>query len=200
MTATYALNADNNGIEITFSGKPSEQIREQIKKAGYRWHKIKKVWYAKQTEARLKLAESISSGQVNEITPEPAKKEKVNKYGVMVGDIFSASWGYEQTNVNFFQVIELVGTQSARVREVFPPMIKEEGICGMSADRTYKITRDILPPAPFSVFIRDQEKGDLKRIKSYHKDGSHPEFYLDSFCNAHYCEPGEKTEYESWYY
>jgi hypothetical protein len=130
------------------------------------------------------------------------KKEiKTNKYGVKVGDFFSASWGYEQTNVNFFQVIELVGTSSVRVREVYPKMIDEEVISGMSADRTYDLSnKELLPPAPHSVFIKDQEKGDLKRLKSWAADGiSNPQFYLDSFANAHYCNNATEKYYESWY-
>lgn len=32
-----------------------------------------------------------------------------NIYGVKVGDLFFDSWGYEQTNVDFYQVVKLRG-------------------------------------------------------------------------------------------
>ncbi|HCB5058448.1 TPA: hypothetical protein M0F96_004014 [Salmonella enterica subsp. enterica serovar Paratyphi C] len=37
---------------------------------------------------------------------------------VSVGDIFVASWGYEQTNVSFYQVISLHGKTTVTVREI----------------------------------------------------------------------------------
>lgn len=195
---TYTINNKLNGIEITFSSCPSSQIREKLKAAGYRWHSQKKLWYAKQTADRLALAQEISGEAAPTTKGEPAAP--VNKFGVVVGDIFSASWGYEQTNVDFFQVVALVGTSSVRVRQVYPRMITEEAISGMSADRVYKLDREILPAAPSSVFIKDQEHGDLKRLKSFRQDGTHPQFYLSSFADAHYCEPGTVKTYESWYY
>ena len=136
---------------------------------------------------------------------EPAAAEKsapavTNKYGVKVGDIFETSWGYDQTNVNFFQVVKLVGKTSVRVREVYLPMIKEDPTCSMAADRTYKVTREILPAASSSVFIDDQEDGDLKRLKSYAADGvSNPQFTLSSYADAWLVTSDTITEYESWY-
>lgn len=133
---------------------------------------------------------------------KPAQsKPAQNKFGVKVGDLFSATWGYEQTNADFFQVVALVGAQSVRVRQVYPPLIEEDATGPMSADRTYKTSGlPILPPAPCSVFIKDQENGDLKRLKSYDADGKgHPLFYLASFANAHHCTSDTEKLCESWY-
>lgn len=74
---TYALNEAHNGIEITFDGKPSEAIRTALKSNGYRWHKQKKLWYAKQTAERLALAESLAEGRTEaepRQTPQPAER------------------------------------------------------------------------------------------------------------------------------
>lgn len=41
---------------------------------------------------------------------ERVKKEKREfEHGLVEGDILSASWGYDQTNVNFYQIIETKG-------------------------------------------------------------------------------------------
>lgn len=61
-TAIMSINAKLNGIEITFTGKPSAAVRDTLKGSGFRWHKAKKIWYAKDTEARRKIAETIASG------------------------------------------------------------------------------------------------------------------------------------------
>ena len=55
-TASYTINEEHNGIEISFSEKPGDIIRDQLKEYGYRWHKAKKVWYAPRTEKREDLA------------------------------------------------------------------------------------------------------------------------------------------------
>lgn len=65
MNATYTLNEQFNGIEISFPDKPAKAILEKIKNAGYRWHKVKKVWYAKQTSERLVIAQEVTNSNVN---------------------------------------------------------------------------------------------------------------------------------------
>lgn len=204
MTAyTITNNPSFNSIEVKFEGKPSEAIRDALKDLRFRWHGVKKVWYGYKTEEETRKAIDNAGKETKaETKAEKAEAVKVNKFGVKVGDLFSASWGYEQTNVDFFQVIALVGETSVRVREVCPPMIEETAVSSMSADRTYKTSGvGILPARSSSVFIKDQEKGDIKRLKSYAKDGkSNPQFNLSSFADAHYCAGETQTGYESWYY
>lgn len=203
---TYTINPEHNGIEITFTDKPAEEIRATLKESGFRWHRKKALWYAKTTPERLALAEALGATEsahkyTEEIKAEKPAKEKRNKYGVKVGDIFRMSWGYEQTNADFFQVVELVGKQSIRIVEVAPPMIAEDPTCSMAADRTYKITGELLPPVEKSLFIEDQKRGDLKRLKSYAADGiSNPEINMTSYANAYLIQSDTVTTYESWYY
>ena len=69
---SYALNKELNGIEITFDGKPSVTIRNMLKDAGFRWHKYKKVWYAKQSPER----EAIAKQAVSEDVPKEDAPKK----------------------------------------------------------------------------------------------------------------------------
>lgn len=46
------------------------------------------------------------------------QKPTPNAEGVHVGDLFYGSWGYEQTNVDFFQVVALKGKHTAILREI----------------------------------------------------------------------------------
>lgn len=200
MKATIILNQEHNGIEIAFGSRPSYETRAKLKENGFRWHNGKKLWYARRTAQRMKFAESLTGskpeGADQTETQAPPKK---NKFGVKVGDIFFASWGYDQTNVDFFQVVELVGTSSVRVRGVCLPLEEERGVGPMSADRKYKVVRDILP-AVSSVFIKDDEKGDLKRLKSYDPDGvSNPSIKIANYCDAHLVQTDTIKTYESWY-
>lgn len=201
MTTTYTINRNEafNSIEVLFDGKPSEAIREALKNLRFRWHGVKKVWYGYKTEEEVREAiEGAESGEKSTSkTASKTEAEKVNKFGVKVGDIFHASWGYEQTNNTFVQVIALCGEQSVRVREVYPEITKEDAIGPMSADYTYEINNKLLPVRSSSVFIKDQQKGDIKRLCEWGKDSV--AIKLDSFAYAHKLTEGSHKFYDSWY-
>ena len=118
-----------------------------------------------------------------------------NKYGVKVGDIFKAVWGYDDTNTNFFQVVKLCGAESVRVREVALPIVTETRTWG-SSSKTCRIVNDICPTTRFSVFIKDQDAGDQKRIRIGY-DGK-PCFKLRSFADATLVRGDTVEAYDSW--
>ena len=209
--ATWCIDETWNAVHITFDGIPNVKTREKMKSAGFRWHKRDKYWFAKQTPKRISVAKKICGAKLeNETeTEEPkaekpkkegAKPEKKNKYGVQVGDIFSCTWGYDQTNVDFFQVVKLVGEQSVKVREVVPKVKLVETESPMSETTTYEITREILEPRK-GVFIKNIEEGDQKKLKSYANDGvSDPVFTVGSGGHLAHLEPlGEVSHFTSWW-
>ena len=53
---TIAVNPQFNSLEISFDGKPSEQIRQALKDLKFRWHSVKKVWYGYASEEETKAA------------------------------------------------------------------------------------------------------------------------------------------------
>lgn len=196
----YEITANEafKSFEIAFDGKPSEAVRDALKSLRYRWHSVKKVWYGYSDEETVRKAIENAVNGVKVAKPSKTVKtaEKVNKYGVKVGDMFVMSWGWEQTNVDFFQVIELCGETSVRVREVSPEIIARDGITGMSEDRTYRITSEILPSRGFSVFVKDNDKGDIKRISDW-GNGTPCIKFDHNFATRVAC--GEHKEYVSWY-
>ena len=197
MSYSIAINQKFNSLEISFTEKPSEAIRNILKGFKFRWNPKKSIWYGFADQKEL---EEALSGNSEEIKPEKTTRANAKEFdfNVKVGDLFCSSWGYEQTNTTFFQVVELVGKKSVRVREVLPEMVSESPTCGMAADRSYKLTNELLPAKERATFIKDQEKGDLKRLKSYHKDSrNNPQFDVSSFCDAY--KYGGQELYESWY-
>lgn len=61
---------------------------------------------------------------------EKARKREEAKnfmHGLKVGDILYASWGYDQTNVNFYQVTKVIGKATVEVREVQSKVVREDG-------------------------------------------------------------------------
>lgn len=210
-TAKWHIDETWNAVHILFDGIPSANVRDKMKAVGFKWHKRDKYWFAKQNPKRIAVAKKICETKLkNETetgkpkTEEPekegAKPEKKNKYGVQVGDIFSCTWGYDQTNVDFFQVVKLCGEQSVRVREVVPKILLREAESPMSETTTYEITREILEPTK-GVFIKNMEEGDLKKLKSYAKDGvSDPVFAIGSGGHLAHLEPlGDVSHFTSWW-
>lgn len=70
MTTTYTLNAEKNGIEITFDSKPAAAILETIKAAGYRWSRSRRLWWAKQSPKALETAQAITEGRAEAQAPQ----------------------------------------------------------------------------------------------------------------------------------
>ena len=172
------INEEKHGIELYFNDIPTREEREHLKSDNFKWHSQKKCWY-KRLDNNGKKTQKV--------------KESKNYLGVKVGDIFYMSWGYEQTNVDFFRVKALKGTTQVVLQEVCLHMKEENAVSGMSADRTYD--PKIAVPVESSHFVKDNEKGMIKKIL-----GTKDYIYINmtSFANA-YLYHGEKL-YESWYY
>lgn len=58
------------------------------------------------------------------------KQPTQNAEGVHVGDLFYVSWGYEQTNIDFYQVVALKGAHTAVLREIGCEYIGGFGMTG----------------------------------------------------------------------
>lgn len=59
------LNTEKNGIELRFDTKPNTDIITVIKEAGFRWSGKQRMWYAKQNDETVALANQISESEGN---------------------------------------------------------------------------------------------------------------------------------------
>lgn len=78
MYPTMSYNQAHHGIELSFPGKPDSDIREQMKAHGFRYHRGKNLWFAKQTDERDAFARSLCGEK--EIAQEPKEQEKLYRY------------------------------------------------------------------------------------------------------------------------
>lgn len=91
--ASYALNQELNGIEISFNSKPGADTLEALKAAGYRWHRAKKVWYAKQTAERLTLAKSIAElADTKPVDIEPVRIDRQKELKAVYMELIKKCW------------------------------------------------------------------------------------------------------------
>lgn len=136
-------NEEKKGEELYFDSKPAYDLIKELKNNGYRWHNVKKCWYRKldYTGARRTAG------------------EKTNYLGIKIGDIFHFSWGYEQTNANYFQVIGLKGTKQVIIREISYEITKTIGF------DSYKVKPCKNSFLENSQFVIDNKKGAVKQVK-----------------------------------
>ena len=93
---------------------------------------------------------------------------------VKIGDIFYISWGYEQTNSNFYRVKALRGKTQLIIQAVDLEVTKSDCFTSMSADITYNKSHYMLKDR--DVFINDNSNGKIVKICDYYKD--EPCFHL----------------------
>lgn len=72
--ARYELNDSLNGVEIYFDSMPDESIRNEMKAINFRWHRVKKCWYAKQNADTMDLAKRVCSEGGSTSASKPVTK------------------------------------------------------------------------------------------------------------------------------
>jgi len=111
----YEVETDK-GIKyyaIAFAGKQSKPL----------WH------YAFRSEADRdrSIKETIASRKsVLEDKNRKLQERREFKHEFNVGDILDSSWGYDETHVDFFEVIEILGSQMVAIRQIGGKVVKEE--------------------------------------------------------------------------
>ena len=101
---------------------------------------------------------------------------------VKVGDIFSAHWGYEQTNVDYYMVVK-VGNKSANIARL-PATRNYDGPMSGTTSPVIKNPSEL-------------GEGKMHRIK-YMSDGT-PCFRLNSYSHAFPCRPDDVAFFSEWH-
>lgn len=86
------------------------------------WGKANKpLWHYRfrdMSQFEKKVRETIDSRKSHVDRIEQRRQERVQyKHNLKVGDILISSWGYDQTNIDFYEVVE-VGEKSVKIREI----------------------------------------------------------------------------------
>jgi len=56
---TINYNQEHKGIEISFISKPDKEYLDLLKANGFRWHRVKKLWYAKENSKSRSVVDKI---------------------------------------------------------------------------------------------------------------------------------------------
>jgi hypothetical protein len=125
---------------------------------------------------------------------EPTAKPVEYEHGYKVGDILEMSWGYEQTNLDFFKIVA-VTEKTVRLVEVSMKVKGQTGVSGMSRYVSFDTTNAQVLEKSYN--IKDQVKGDIKKIGCYEYNGN--KNYYIKVDNHHLSKYHGQELYESWY-
>lgn len=115
---------------------------------------------------------------------EREKKAAEYMQQVMIGDVFAAQWGYEQTNVDFYQVVK----KSTKTVTVAP--IKSAGV------DTGWCQREVVPIV--DAFTANEHVGMAGKRCTMQGFGSRPAIKICDYANA-YLWDGSPMHETSWY-
>lgn len=136
---------------------------------------------------------TVSPSKPKPIVRQPRVAKTIqNKAGVKVGDVFYTSWGYDQTNVDFYQVVAIT-EGGCYIRPIGGGIDEKKSYRG--ADYVYPIlnkwnSRD--------SFVNDSPKGVFKKTNVSRYDNA-PYIKLASFAYGHLYKGGSIYETAAGY-
>ena len=144
------MNAEKNGVELRFDGKPAQTVLDALKEKGFRWSVKQKMWYAKQSNAIMEFVNSLSE----EKTVTAASKKNDEDYDLWA---MTRTDGIEDNYVKYriCDNREIAAIIRKHVRERFP-------MCKWSVKSdTNSISVELLE-SPFA-----KDSAELKAIAHY---------------------------------
>ena len=102
------------------------------------------------------------------------KRYKYNNENIKVGDIFYRSWGYDQTNIDYYVVTKKVGKASAKFK-----MLENKKVYEKSTPYHDAVV-------PYMPSLNNTSKEFLCRIK-YYNDLEYPIININSIIKINLC-------------
>lgn len=185
----YELKHEDKNLHIYYGGSNERPIMLVFKAKGKNsiFHK-----YFRNTEDREKKKQELidSHNKRSEYMAERLNKRK-RPHQIKIGDIFYSSWGYDQTNVNFYQVIDTT-EKTVTVQEIMG-----------------SITRRDTDMSGYTVAVKDSFIANTERGQKYEKEyapmrkivnmaGDRPSIKIESFEWAWLDKPGQEHSWSSW--
>lgn len=134
-----------------------------------------------QSRLNAKITETLDGFMDREDRKQKLKEKRNAPHDVKIGDVFRCSWGYDQTNIDFYQVTQVKGA-----------FIHVRPIAQMS-EETMSMQGECVPM--INEFIGDEMR---KKVSMWNDDAS---IRINSFSNAYRMKPlamiGNKPVYQS---
>lgn len=137
-----------------------------------------------------KHADNVKAGE------ESMAQRKAERYDVhapdhyKVGDLFYSSWGYDQTNIEFWKIVR-----------VMPKAVEIVAIGAKTVPGSEGFMSDHISPDPDRVLVDDGRTWAIKHngVKRVQRCGNSVHFRIHDHSSAHPISLGGSV-YESWYH
>lgn len=158
MNYTITKNPDYNSVEVSFNGKPSEEVRDALKALRFRWHGQRRVWYGYATEEAVRAAIDGKKPEAAQSAEKPTKATK------------KATTGTAQDHVRiYWNGIKIDGGKLIRCFYSINNNAQISGDCVSISARDYSdLPRDLLPVTNDSDIYTDYFDNDRATITPEH--------------------------------
>jgi len=186
MIATINRNTEKNGIEIFFDTIPSRGIIDSLKAVGYRWHNVKKCWYAKASEETENAARSATEGiEATKTTASTNTHNNIEKHPAPLWERvqYTAGSGADKCHAHTVGSRYKAGMKNKEIAaEVKKHLAARFPECKFSASSTgYRSIRIEIKSGEF-----EKDSAELEAIREYAKN------YLESY---NYNDSDSMTDY-----
>lgn len=121
---TITDNVEHGSLEISFDGKPSDEVRHVLKENKFRWHKVKKVWFG--YTDRQTITDALHAAYETEnVEPSAAAPEQ--------SDFAKAFWSASQEERD--EVVDAIN-QNTKITHIAPTEIRESASAEISEEVT----------------------------------------------------------------
>jgi len=117
---------ENNFVDFIWNNdkdKPSCIAFPKKGKNKLWWYRFKNV-----EQMNNRINDLISSYEEREKRKQEYKAERLKPHTLEVGDILYTSWGYDQTNIDFYKVVKLVGKTSVMLCKMYNQYLESDCI------------------------------------------------------------------------
>lgn len=156
------------------------QLAPRVSAIFYSGKRNSKDWYYSFKDAAgldARIAQSIADIQASKKYKAEAKAKRNVPNDVAVGDIFQCSWGYDQTNIDYYEVVKLVGAKMIEVREISRQSVADGDMQGECVPNPGRFIGPV-----------------MCKVVSVYCEGAAPSFRVASYASARRVDPVFKMD------
>ena len=168
----YTLHTSRPDLGLEVYTKPF--VGDSVLAQGFRGRAGKPAWFYKfrpAAELEVYIAREIEARQKHVDFKAKAKADRSAPATIAVGDVFRASWGYDQTNIDYYQVTQIISPLTIEIRAI-----------GAVSWETHHMQGESVPA--LDQFIG---RAMRKRVRNTGSDGG-AAVRINSFCDAYKME------------
>lgn len=125
---TYEVSVPGIEIFVNYESNTAAMFGGRRSKADWKYKFGDKFKMIKYIEEKVKVVFDSNKAKEERKLKEKMEAELL-RANVQVGDLFHTSWGYEQTNVDFFQVVERKSPTRVVIRQIAKETVEETSWC-----------------------------------------------------------------------